>query len=255
MRHPPRAESGLRRIGLARALSKRGLCSRTVATSLILAGKVSLDGRVVRDPEHPTVEASRIDVAGDEVKPATRQYLMLNKPRGLVTTAQDEQARRTVYECFRDSPLPWVGPVGRLDKASEGLLLFSNDTEWAAALLDPARHLPRTYHVQVEGIPHADALAALRSGVTTSEGEHLAVIEAHVLRQGTRNAWLCCVLDEGRNRHLRRLCALVGFPVLRLVRVAIGDVVLGDLAKGCWRPLTAAELAALGVPIQSPRRA
>jgi 23S rRNA pseudouridine2605 synthase len=254
MRRSPRAGSELRRIGLARALSKRGLCSRKVAAGLILAGKVTLDGRVVRDPEYPTIEASRIEVAGDEVRAAPRQYLMLNKPRGLVTSAQDEQARLTVYECFRDTPLPWLGPVGRLDKASEGLLLFSNDTEWAAALLDPARHLPRTYHVQVQGIPHADTLAALKSGVTTREGEHLAVIDVHVLRQGTRNTWLCCVLDEGRNRHLRRLCELLGFPVLRLVRVAIGDVVLGDLAKGHWRPLIEAELSALGVPFQPPPR-
>jgi len=255
MRRSPRADSGLRRIGLARALSKRGLCSRRIATDLILAGKVSLDGHVVLDPEHPTVESSHIEVVGEEVKPVARQYLMLNKPRGLVTTAHDEHARRTVYECFHGSPLPWVGPVGRLDKASEGLLLFSNDTEWAAALLDPAQHLPRTYHVQVEGIPHADTLAALESGVITREGDHLAVIEAHVLRQGARNTWLCCVLDEGRNRHLRRLFEHLGFPVLRLIRVAIGEVVLGDLAKGQWRPLTPTELSALGVPIQPPTRA
>lgn len=255
MQRTHRTGSQVRRIGLARALSKRGLCSRTVAAGFILDGKVSVDGHVVRDPEYPTVDTSRIEVLGDEVKPAARHYLMLNKPRGLVTTAHDERARRTVYECFRDSALPWVGPVGRLDKASEGLLLFSNDTEWAAALLDPARHLPRTYHVQVEGIPDADTLAALKSGVTTREGEHLAVLDAHVLRQGTRNAWLCCVLDEGRNRHLRRLCELLGFPVLRLVRVAIGEVMLGELAKGQWRPLTDAELTALGVPIQSRPRA
>lgn len=255
MRRVPRADSGLRRVGLARALSKRGLCSRSAATALILAGKVSLDGQIVRNPEHPTLDTSRIEVAGDTLKPVTRQYLMLNKPRGLVTTAQDEQARHTVYECFRDSGLPWMGPVGRLDKASEGLLLFSNDTEWAARLLDPANHLPRTYHVQVEGIPQPETLAALKAGIRTPEGEHLAVLDAHLLRQGTRNAWLSCVLDEGRNRHLRRLCEALGFPVLRLVRVAFGPLTLGELQKGHWRPLTETERVALGVSPQATDRA
>lgn len=238
-------DSALRRIGLARALSKRGVCSRSAATRLILAGKVLLDGRQVRDPEHPTIATSHITLEGQDSVTGERLYVMLNKPRGLITTAADEHHRRTVYDCFRDSGLPWLGPVGRLDKASEGLLLFSNDPEWSARLLDPLHHVPRTYHVQVSG-PVSEALPEiLMRGVRTREGEMLSVREARVLRQGTRNIWLHCVLDQGRNRHLRRMFETLGLPVLRLVRVAIGDVMLGELPKGAWRTLTAEECAGL----------
>lgn len=238
-------DSALRRIGLARALSKRGVCSRSAATRLILAGKVLLDGRRVRDPEHPTIATSHIALEGQESVAGERLYVMLNKPRGLITTAADEHHRRTVYDCFRDSGLPWLGPVGRLDKASEGLLLFSNDPEWSARLLDPLHHVPRTYHVQVSGPVSESLPGMLMSGVRMREGEMLSVREARVLRRGTRNTWLHCVLDEGRNRHLRRIFENLGLPVLRLVRVAIGDVMLGELPKGAWRTLTAEECARL----------
>ena len=126
--------SGTRRHGLARVLSKRGICSRSEAERLIRAGQVRLDGRVVRDPEHPTdVQAALIDVAGSAQATSPR-YVMLNKPRGLVTTARDEHGRDTVYRSFEGSGLGWLAPVGRLDKASEGLLLFTNDPQWGAVL-------------------------------------------------------------------------------------------------------------------------
>ena len=234
-----------RRSGLARALSKQGVCSRSIAAQLIHAGRVRLDGYVVRDPEAPTTPTSRIEIDGEGLKTAAPIYLMLNKPRGLVTTARDEQDRATVYRCFQDSALPWMAPVGRLDQASEGLLLFTNDSAWASAILDPVRHVTKTYHVQVEGIPDAATLGRLTAGLTAADGERLSASSAALLRRGTRNAWLEVVLTEGKNRQIRRLLEAVDHPVTRLIRVALGPLELGVLAKGQWRTLTAEEVGVL----------
>lgn len=232
------------RTGLARALSKRGYCSRSEAAALVVAGRVTLDGRTVCDPETPTTAGSRISVDGAPLVAREHLYVMLNKPRGLVTTAQDERARATVYACLQGADLPWLAPVGRLDKASEGLLLLTNDTAFAAALTDPARHVAKVYHVQVSPPPMATALDAMREGVSC-EGELLRVADARPLRIGSRTAWLEIALEEGRNRHLRRLATALGLSVLRLVRVAVGCLPLGDLRKGQWRHLAAVEVAGL----------
>ncbi|MBJ7516292.1 MAG: rRNA pseudouridine synthase [Stenotrophomonas sp.] len=231
------ATSGGVRHGLARVLSKAGLCSRTEAARWIAAGRVSVDGRTVRDAEFP-IQAGRqqVRVDGQPLDAAPRIYLMLNKPRGLVTTAQDEQGRDTVYRCFDGAGLPWLAPVGRLDKASEGLLLFSNDPQWAAALMDPATGPDKTYHVQVDGIPDASMLAAFCAGIE-DEGEFLAARAVTLLRSGEKTCWLEVTLDEGRNRHIRRLLAAFDLQVLRLVRIGIGGLLLGDLPKGQWRML------------------
>jgi 23S rRNA pseudouridine2605 synthase len=169
---------------------------------------------------------------------------MLNKPRGLVTSAADERGRSTVYQCLEGAGLPWLAPVGRLDKASEGLLLFSNDSRWAAAITEPSSALLKVYHVQVEGLVSADLLDRMLAGVD-SEGERLAARALSVLRAGARTSWLEVTLDEGRNRHIRRLLEAFDLPVLRLLRISIGALALGDLAKGSWRHLTAEEVALL----------
>lgn len=244
--HSDPAADHARRTGLARALSKRGFCSRSAAAGLILAGRVCLDGRVERDPEAPTLPASRIEVDGAAIGTTSRVYVMLNKPRGLVTSRADERQRDTVYRCLDGADLPWLAPVGRLDKASEGLLLMTNDTAWAARVTDPAHGVRKTYHVQIDRVPDAALIDALCRGVVLEDGTPLDVAAARVLRAGQRKGWVECVLDEGRNRHLRRLLAALGAEVLRLVRVAIGTLALGDLAKGEWRALTAAEVQALG---------
>ena len=198
-----------------------------------------MNGRVVRDPEHPVREGQdRVTLDGAPLAPMPRRYLALNKPRGLVTTASDDRGRDTVYRCFDGAGLPWLAPVGRLDRASEGLLLFGNDPEWAARITEPAHGLLKTYHVQVDTIP-GDALIA-----SLHEGEN-AAHRVKLLRAGDKNAWLEIVLDEGRNRQIRRLLQAQGFEVLRLVRVAIGPLALGTLAKGAWRRLDDAEVAAL----------
>jgi len=169
---------------------------------------------------------------------------MLNKPRGIVTTASDEKNRQTVYDCL-DPSLPWVGPVGRLDKASEGLLLLTNDSESSARILTPETHLEKTYHVQIARIADDGLVAVITQGVRTREGDRLGAKAARILRVGDKNSWLEIVLDEGKNRHIRRMLEALDIEVLRLVRVAIGPLVLGELAKGSSRSLSRAEKLAL----------
>jgi 23S rRNA pseudouridine2605 synthase len=241
----PRKASAAVRHGLARVMSKLGICSRTQAQKLLEESRVRVNGRVVRDAQAPVdMQRDRIELDGAVVAAAEKVYLALNKPRGYVTTANDEKGRDTVYELLREGNFPWLAPVGRLDKASEGLLLFSNDSEWAARLTDPSSHLDKTYHVQIDALPDADLLQRIRAGVADA-GQRLAAKSVHELRRGEKHAWLEIVLDEGRNRQIRRLLAAFDLSVLRLVRVAIGSLQLGDLPKGKWEVLTARDLAAL----------
>ena len=227
--------------GLARALSKSGFCSRTQAQSLILDGRVRVNGTIQRDPGWAVdLRRDKLEVDGKPVGSARKVYLMLNKPRGLVTTTSDEQGRRTVFECL-PAGLSFVAPVGRLDQASEGLLLFTNDTHWAAAVTDPATHVDKTYHVQIDRVADEALLVKLRAGLSL-ETELLKVKEASILRQGTHTSWLQIILDEGRNRHIRRLLEELDIRVLRLVRVAVGSLKLGALAKGATRGLSEEEV-------------
>jgi 23S rRNA pseudouridine2605 synthase len=240
------------RYGIARVLSKRGVCSRTQAAEWVRAGRVSVGGRVVRDPESPTaLDRDDIAVDGQRIAAASPIHLMLNKPRGLVTTVSDERGRETVYRCFDGAslygaPLPWIAPVGRLDKASEGLLLFTNDPQWAARITDPDTGPLKTYRVQIDRVPGTELLSALCEGVDDT-GESLSVVSVSLLGTGEKNAWVEIVLDEGRNRHIRRLLAAFDIEVLRLIRVGIGALPLGDLAKGRWRALDEEDLRLIGV--------
>ena len=212
---------------------------------MVGAGRVRVNQTVRRDPETPVgLEADRIEVDGQTITSAPKVYLMLNKPRGVVTTAADEKGRKTVYDGL-DIDLPWVAPVGRLDKASEGLLLLTNDSEWAARVLAPETHLAKTYHVQIARVADERLIAAIIKGVRAPEGDLLRVKNVRILRGGAKNTWLEIVLDEGKNRHIRRLLAAFDIEVLRLVRVAIGPLVLGTLLKGTWRRLTSDEKTAL----------
>lgn len=252
---PPRAEPGgtsAARTGLARALSKLGYCSRREAWDLIKAGRVTLNGRACREPEQPVIlTRDRIEVDAQAVAAAQPIHLMLNKPRGLVTTAADEQGRPTVFACLSDPALPRLSPVGRLDMASEGLLLFTNDHAWAAGILDPLRHIEKTYDVQIDCLAGPGLLAQLRQGIRCGE-ETLSVRDVRLLRAGSRHCWLQVVLDEGRNRHLRRMFEALGIAVLRLVRIRIGTLELGNLPKGQWRRLTPTEVADLATGSGGP---
>lgn len=237
-------------MGLARAISKLGFCSRGQATQLIRAGKVRVNGALRRDPETPVSPGKdRLAIDDKPVAASKKIYLALNKPRGIVTTASDEKGRDTVYS-FLSADLPWVAPVGRLDKASEGLLLLTNDSEWAARVTAPETHLDKTYHLQIGQIADASIIEALKNGVRTKDGDTLRVKSASLLRQGERNSWLEIILDEGKNRHIRRILETLKIEVLRLIRVAIGPLALGDLPKAAVRPLTPVEKFSLDRAMQ-----
>lgn len=233
-------KTGSRKIGLARALSKLGYCSRSRASELIRAGHVRLNSKVTRNPEAPVrLEKDKIEVDGRAVESERRVYLAMNKPRGLVTTASDEKGRETVYSILQQSNerLPWVAPVGRLDKASEGLLLLTNDSEWGARVAAPETHLEKTYHVQIGTLADSNFIRSLTRGVKTEEGDVLSATGCSLLRSGEKNCWLEITLDEGKNRQIRRMLETLGVEVLRLVRVAVGPVELGTLPKGTYRHL------------------
>jgi 23S rRNA pseudouridine2605 synthase len=249
-----REVSPSKKAGLARALSKLGYCSRSRAAELVVAGRVNLNGTLRYDPETPVhLGKDRIEIDGQPLANGSKIYLALNKPRGVVTTAADEKNRETVYAYLREG-LPWIAPVGRLDKASEGLLLLTNDSEWAARITAPETHLDKTYHVQIRAVGDEKLLQALRSGIRTSDGELLHMKNVRILRHGEYNAWLEIVLDEGKNRHIRRMLEELKIEVLRLVRVAIGPLTLGDLPKGVTRPLDQEEKQALDRAMRAPNR-
>lgn len=239
-----------------------GYCSRSQAALLIRTGRVTLNGRTVRDPESPArVPQDRIEIDGSPVSKSSAIYLVMNKPRGVVTTASDEKGRATVYDLLEPG-LPWVGPVGRLDKASEGLLLLTNDSEWAARITDPASHLDKRYHVQVDRVADADLLEKITRGrmiagdsmeidsFARKPREHLCAKGARLLRHGHKNSWMEITLDEGKNRQIRRLLEALEVQVLRLLRVSIGPLDLGDLKKGSVRRLTPEEKEAIDRALQ-----
>lgn len=234
-----------RKVGLARALSKLGYCSRSKAFELIRNDRVRLNGNITRNPESPVhLGKDRIEVDEAFVQASEPIYLMMNKPRGVVTTASDEKGRETVYELL-DQDLPWVGPVGRLDKASEGLLLLTNDSEWAAKIAAPETHLDKIYHVQIAIAADENLTGSLMSGVRARNGPLLGVKHARILRRGEKNTWVEVVLDEGKNRQIRRIFEALGVGVLRLVRVAVGPLQLGDLPKRQVRRLSNVEKLAV----------
>ena len=242
---PTARQSQPPRHGVARAISKLGVGSRTQAAQWVREGRVRVNGRVIRDAEFPVRQGlDRINIDGQEPASAGRLVLMLNKPRGLLTTTKDEHGRDTVYSCLAGAALPWLAPVGRLDKASEGLLLFSNEPTWAARITDPTTGPDKTYHVQIDRLPEAAWLATLEHGAVLG-GERLSVKSARCLRIGHKHAWLEIVLGEGRNRQIRRLLAAFDVSVLRLVRVAVGPLWLGDLPQRQWRILTEQEINSL----------
>ena len=231
--------------GVARVISKRGFCSRSIAENLVREGRVSLRGKIVRDPETPAYENDEIAVDGTPVEAAQKFYFAMNKPRGIVTTASDEKGRMTVMDLFREQyaklfpgkPVPHISPVGRLDAASEGLLLFTNDTQWADALLDPrepSKHI-KIYRVQVAGKPSDAELEQMEKGFNVpprvfGESEEFMHAERAVLHsEGEKNCWLEITLSEGKNREIRRMLAHLGYEVMRLVRIQFDKYTLGDL--------------------------
>ena len=226
-------------------ISKRGFCSRSVAENLVREGRVSLRGKIVRDPETPAYENDEIAVDGTPVEAAQKFYFAMNKPRGIVTTASDEKGRKTVMDLFREQyskmfpgrPVPHISPVGRLDAASEGLLLFTNDTPWADNVLCSADHL-KIYRVQVKGHPTADDLAKMEAGfmvpprVFGESEEFMHADRALLHSEGEKNCWLEITLSEGKNREIRRMLDHLGYEVMRLVRIQFDKYTLDNLKPG-----------------------
>ncbi len=231
--------------GVARVISKRGYCSRSQAEKLVREGHVILRGKPVRDPESPAYENDEILVDGKPVTASDFVYFAMNKPRGIVTTASDEKGRKTVMDLFREEyakmfpgkPMPHIAPVGRLDAASEGLLLFTNDTKWADDILTDANHL-KIYRVQVKGKPSATELSQMEKGFNVAprvfgEKEEFMHAERAVLHSdGEKNCWLEITLSEGKNREIRRMLAHLGYEVLRLMRIQFDKFELEDLKPG-----------------------
>lgn len=240
--------------GLARVISKRGYCSRSKAEMLVKEGRVSLNGRIVRDIDAPTLEKDEIVINGQKIEVSDKIYFMMNKPRSVVTTANDEKGRTTVMELFQEQyakmfpgkSLPHISPVGRLDAASEGLLLFSNDTEWSNSILEPkpgCNTHQKIYRVQTKGKPTAEQLHQMELGMTIpprvfgEPEEFMQAKSAKLFSEGEKNCWLEIILTEGKNREIRRMLAHLGYEVLRLVRIQIDDFTLGDLKSGCIREI------------------
>jgi 23S rRNA pseudouridine2605 synthase len=237
-------------VSLARALSKLGVCSRAEARTLIESGRVSVDGVEARDPDmRVDVRRARIMVDGRRAVAQVSTYIMLHKPPGYVTTTSDERGRRTVFELLpRDTPR--LVSVGRLDMDSEGLLLFSNDTRWADRIASPASHLDKIYHILVTESPTDAAIAAALNGVHVTRGQVLRLKSLRTLRSDT-GIWLEVIIDEGRNRQIRRVLDAVGVGIVRLIRVSVGPLVLGNLLAGEWRSLTDAEKSSLDAAMRS----
>jgi 23S rRNA pseudouridine2605 synthase len=231
-------------VPLARALSKLGVFSRRVAIDAILAGRVEVDGARVLDPGRAvSPEQSRIAVDDQPVGRARSRTIALNKPRGVVTTRRDPEGRTTVYDVLGDVG-SWLAPVGRLDAATSGLLLLTNDTRLAAWLTDPASAVPRVYTVTVRGRVPEEACRRLEDGLV-DRGERLRAVKVTIRKASSRETHLVVELAEGRYREVRRLFAAIGHEVTALSRIAIGGLRLGDLAPGKWRELSLAEIQKL----------
>jgi 23S rRNA pseudouridine2605 synthase len=238
-------------VPLARALSKLGIMSRAKAVRRILAGDVRVAGRIVRDPGHAVIpERARISVAGVEVARRPPITIMLHKPRGVVTTRSDPRGRPTVYDILASGEgssiaddLHYIAPVGRLDMASTGLLLLTNNTRLGQWLLDPVNAIRRTYVVTMRGELSDEDAVRVRRGVRDT-GELLKAHALEILKRSARETHVRVELTEGRNRELRRLFNACGHEVTRLKRIAFGGLELGTLAVGAWRTVEPADLRA-----------
>jgi 23S rRNA pseudouridine2605 synthase len=240
---------------LDRVLSRFGLASRTVARAQIRAGRVKVNGRVTRDPDawvRPAEDTFHLD--GKRLRQARRIYLLFYKPKGVITTHGDPGARDTIYD-YLDASLPWVAPVGRLDKDTSGLLLLTNDTEFANFITDPASGIPKRYLVKLNGIISDELIATLVSGIRMKRGDWAQPRSVRRVEDRGRYSRLEVVLEEGKNREVRRMMEAAGFQVLKLVRTGIGPLTLEGLEVGRCRRLDPGEIGALKKSAQFRGRA
>lgn len=236
----------MEKIRIQKIIADSGLCSRRKAEELISSGSVTVNG-------HPCSLGDKADPARDIIAvsgkpiaeiPVQKRYIMLNKPRGYITSMSDEQGRKIAAELLVGVP-ERVVPVGRLDRNSEGLLLFTNDGEFANEITHPSHHVSKTYRVTIDGQVTEEQLTRLSTGVELDDGKVTLPCTVDVLVEEPVRTVLRIVIKQGLNRQIRRMCDAVGLKVGRLRRVAIGGVKLGMLKTGEWRDLTKEELRAL----------
>jgi len=233
------------RATLDRVLSKAGIASRTTTREWIQGGRVKVNGRVIRNPDH-WVESARdvVHLDGLRVREEKKLYIALNKPTGVVTSFGDKKHRPTVYDHLKGLDR-WVFPVGRLDMDTSGLLILTNDTEFGEALLRPESKVPKTYYVKVSGVLTSDDYFQLAFGVEIGRGESSGRAIVRETRATDKYTWLELTITEGKNRQVRRMCDAIGHPVLKLVRIRIGNFELGDLQSCKFRRLGPADLKKL----------
>jgi 23S rRNA pseudouridine2605 synthase len=239
---------------LDRVLSRFGLASRTMARRAILAGRVKVNGQVVRDPDiwvEPEKHAFHLD--GTRLKRARKLYLLFYKPKGVITSHGDPELRETIYDCLGPG-MPWVSPVGRLDKDTSGLLLLTNDTDFANRVMDPASGIPKTYLVKAGTLVGDELVERMRQGLKMKRGDWARPQSVCRLENRGKYSWLEIVLTEGKNREVRRLLEAVGLKALKLVRTRIGPCTLEGLQVGHWRPLRRDELSAFGSQPSAKRK-
>jgi 23S rRNA pseudouridine2605 synthase len=230
---------------LDRVLSRFGLASRTTACGQIRAGRVKVNGSVTRDPDawvRPADDIFHLD--GKRLKPARKIYLLFYKPKGVITSHGDPGARDTIYD-YLDAGLPWVVPVGRLDKDTSGLLLLTNDTDFADFVTDPASGIPKRYLVKLNGIISDVTIATLAAGIRMKRGDWARPRSVRRIADRGKYSRLEVVLEEGKNREVRRMMEAAGSQVLKLVRTGIGPLTLEGLEIGKYRRLAPEEVAAL----------
>lgn len=229
---------------LERVISKAGLGSRTDARGWIHAGKVEVNGFVVENPDHwIDMERDHVSFDGKPLERQERIYILLYKPTGYITTYKDPDNRPTVYDLLKDVDT-FIVPVGRLDLDTSGLLILTNDTQFAERIMNPDFHVPKTYLVKASALLTEEQLQQLRKGVELADGPTRAA-KVTRLRDSGKYTHLEITLTEGRNRQVRRMIEAIGARVMKLVRVRIGDIAIGDLPIGEWRLLTRQELTKL----------
>jgi 23S rRNA pseudouridine2605 synthase len=237
---------------LERMFSKAGVGSRTDARSWIGAGRVRVNGRVVENPDHwVDVEKDRITLDGKPLRAAEATYILLYKPKGYLTTWRDPEGRPTVYDLAKDAGT-WLSPVGRLDLDTSGLLLLTNDNDFAERITNPEHKVPKTYQVKAATVLSDEQIERLRHGVELSDGPTRPANVSR-LRDGPKHTHLEITITEGRNRQVRRMLEAVDSKVSKLVRIAIGPIRIGGLEIGKWRYLSEEELRSLGGPVRAPR--
>lgn len=241
----PQANGQRRLKTLERVFSKAGVASRTDARSWIGGGRVRVNGTVIQNPDHwIDLDRDRVTLDGKPLRAREQTYVLLYKPTGYLTTYRDPEGRPTVYDLLRDFGA-WLSPVGRLDLDTSGLLLMTNDTDFAERITNPEHKVAKTYQVKASTLLTDEQLEQLRSGVELSDGPTRPAAVTR-LRDSGKHTHIEMTITEGRNRQVRRMLEAVGCRVMKLVRTAIGPIRIGELPIGRWRTLTAEEVAALG---------